>query len=151
MAIASAYQDNNGMTLNMRLFCEHYLSNGFKKMEAIKSAYGNNKSDGVCAAMASENLKKPCIKNYLEKRVKEITDKIGFNAEYRLKKLKIGTDLSIPDILESDSLEEKMAKMKFADVRAGVACIAETNKMEGAYAPTQKQRLVLIIRLRWKT
>jgi len=61
-------------------------------------------------------------------------DQAEFDATYRLKKLKEGVDLSIPTIYPYDSKSLREQKMRYLDVKAGVACIAEANKMQGSYA-----------------
>lgn len=74
--------------------------------------------------------------------MKEVFEKVGMDLEYRAKKLKQGLEMSIPDVDEDMSTYEKMEAMKSADVRAGVACIAEANKMEGVYAAEKHAVLV---------
>lgn len=74
--------------------------------------------------------------------MKEIFDKVGMTVEYRAQKLRQGLEMSIPEVNEDMSTYEKMEAMKSADVRAGVACIAEANKMEGAYAADKHAVLV---------
>lgn len=78
----------------------------------------------------------------MKARMKEIFEKVGMTVEYRAKKLKQGLDLSIPEINEEMSGYEKMEAMKNADIRAGVACISEANKMEGVYAAEKHAVLV---------
>lgn len=122
----------NDLTLKQRLFCEHYLSNGYNGLQAAVSAGYSKRS---AKELAHFTLTNHHVKKYIEKRMIELTEKVGLTAEYRLKKLRQGLDMSIPDILDTDDSELRIAKLKTIDVRAGVACIAEANKMDGSYAP----------------
>lgn len=135
MAIASAYKDHNGMTLKMRLFCEHYLSSNFDRTAAIRSAYGKDKSDKVCWAMASENLRKPAIIKYLENRMKEALEKAGVGLEWRLNVLKQTAEASLNGSTSKDGLVNPDGAIK---------SVAELNKMEGTYAPVQSESKVTL-------
>ena len=137
--------DSFGLTLKQRLFCEHYLINGYNGTKAAREA---GYSKDTATSIASENLGKPYIKRYIERRVKEKADKLGLTTEYLLSKIKQGIDLSIPKESEVDSvmnaeglsLKEKMELLdRVKDIRAGVACISEANKMLGNYAPEKKE------------
>ncbi len=125
MVMASAYQDHHGMTINMRLFCEHYLSNNRNGVQAVRSAYGGNKSDNVCHSMASENLRKPAIKKYLEAKVKEAIEKAGVGLEWRLDTLKKITQACMDGSASKDALVAPEAAIK---------AVSEVNKMDGYIA-----------------
>lgn len=138
--------DSFGLTLKQRLFCENYLSNGGNSRNAAKQA---GYSTGAIDSIASETLSKPKVKEYIGKRVKEIADKVGLTTEYMLEKLRHGLDLSIPDREKMDyiakqnlTLDEIVKVKSSIDVRAGVACISEANKMIGNYAPDKHAVLV---------
>jgi phage terminase small subunit len=135
MAIASAYQDHHGMTINMRLFCEHYISNNRNGVKAVRSAYGGNKSDNVCHAMASENLRKPVIKKYIEARMKEVIDKVGVGVEWRLELLKKTAEASF---------DGRASKEGIVNTDGVVKTLAEINKMDGSYAATQTESKISV-------
>src|SRR6185503_8737741 len=135
MAIASAYQDHNGMTIKQRMFCEHYLSNDYNKAEAIKSSYGKDKSHAVCLAMASENLQKPIIKKYIEARMKEAIEKVGVGVEWRLEMNKKTIEACF------DGRATKEGYINADGVYKG---LDQLNKMEGSYAPVQTESKVQV-------
>lgn len=128
--------DVSELTLKQRLFCQHYLKNGYNGTRAaIDAGYSEN-----CAQeIATENLRKPLVKGYIEQNMKETFDKLGMDLEYVVSKLKQGLELSIPTIKDEDDKEVKELKHETADVRAGVACISEYNKMCGHYAAEKKE------------
>ena len=124
------------LTLKQRLFCQHYLKNGYNATQAAKSAgYSENSAQEI----GNENLRKPLVKIYIEQSMKETFDKLGMDIEYVASKLKQGLELSIPEIKEDDDKEIKELKYEMSDVRAGVACISEYNKMCGNYAAEKKE------------
>lgn len=66
------------LTLKQKLFCDWYIKLGGSRhgtQAAIKAGY----SEKTAQEMASENLSKPMIQAYLEKRQHEIEDLLGFN------------------------------------------------------------------------
>ncbi len=135
---ASAYQDHNGMTLKQKMFCVHYLSNGYKKIPAIREAYGGDKSDAVCSVMAHENLRKPNISKYIEKRMNEAIEKAGVGLEWRLNNLKRMTESCAALMDEFDT------RTPTVEPECALKAIAEINKMDGAYAPTQTESKVSV-------
>lgn len=129
-----SYQlDSFGLTLKQKLFCEHYIENGGNGTKAAKAA---GYSENVAYKQAHENLNKRDIQQYLKGRMKEIFEKVGMTRELRAKKLMQGLEMSIPDKEMMQILPEEIQKeiLKNVDIRAGVACIAEANKMDGSYA-----------------
>lgn len=112
-----------------KIFIEHYINTGFNKIRAARlTGYGHKCSnDNSLNHVAWELTRKPVVKYHLEKRVKELAESIGFDSKYALMKLKQGLDYSIHDNPEDREL----------DIRAGVACIAERNKMLGDYAKVE--------------
>lgn len=129
-------------------FCESYIANG--RSNGAQAAREAGYSHKNARKQASKLLRDVGIQARIEKRVKELADKVGLTNEYMLEKLKHGLDLSIPDKADMEALRsqelslEDMAKIKAVsiDVRAGVACISEANKMLGNYAPEKHAVLV---------
>lgn len=66
------------ITPKQKLFCENYLSNGFNAREAYYSSFGghNNKQPSYPYTL----LKKPEIKEYIEKRRSEIYNSLNIDA-----------------------------------------------------------------------
>lgn len=115
-----------GLSHQEILFVAAYIANGFKYFKASEIAgyktcdhYKNGWQVG----------KRPHVKKEIERKVNEIADRIGFTTEYTLKKLKKGVDRSIPD--DDD---------KEFDVRSGVSCISERNRMLGVYAKVEEDK-----------
>ena len=130
------YIDNEDLTLRQRLFCHHYLINGYNATQAAISA-GYKKHSARFTG--SDNLQKPNVKKFLKEHMKETFEKVGMSLEYIASKLKTGLDLSIPDINANDDAEEKMLKAKTLNIKDGIACVAEYNKMCGHYAPEKQE------------
>lgn len=126
MALASAYK-SEGLTLKQKLFCEHYLSNGGNRSDAVYKALYNPNNSNTAAAIGSENLRKPSIKKYLESRVKEAVDKAGVGLDWRLNMLK--------KVAEATSNEEMVGLSSRFDGGVAIKAVTEMNKMDGSYAP----------------
>jgi phage terminase small subunit len=130
MALGAFYQNYHQLTICQRLFCDYYLSNDYDRIDAIKRAYGGNKSDKVCSVMAAENLRKPSIKKYIEDRMKEAIDKVGVGIEYRLNVVK--------DVIGA-CMDGSASKDCVVYADGALKGVAELNKMTGDYAPTKTE------------
>lgn len=107
-------------------FCEEYLINGgVARPAAIKAEYAENSA----ATTAHYLLNKTAVRNYLDKRIREVTkniqEKTQVTFDYKISKLKKVVDLTIPEEAET---------MKQIGAREGIAAIGELNKMQGHYA-----------------
>lgn len=71
------------LTVKQKKFCDHYIELGNATEAAIKAGY----SKKTARQMGNENLTKPYIKNYIDKKMKEIEDKQIAKAEEVLKHL----------------------------------------------------------------
>ena len=122
--------DSFGLTLMQRLFCEHYLSNGYNGTQAALSAgYSKNCPD----VQAVENLAKPSIKKYIGNRMKEVLEKAGAGIEWRVDMLKKTAEASFNGEAHKEGVVNP----------AGVInAVAELNKMEGTYAAEKHAVLV---------
>lgn len=134
MAIASVYQEPNGLTIKQRLFCDYYLSNGYNGTQAAKSA-GYSQTEGVCCSIGVENLGKPLIKKYIGARMKEAVEKVGVGVEWRLEMLKK---------IMGACMDGSASKDGVVTPEAAIKSIAEMNKMDGSYAPTQTEAKVTV-------
>lgn len=130
MAIASAYQSAAGLTLKQQLFCQHYLSNGGNATQAIIDAGYNVENRIVATAVGTENLAKPLIKKYLGPRMKEAVEKAGVGLNWRLDMLK-----NVAEKSASASGKDDKGNALF-DGATAIKAVAEMNKMDGSYAPT---------------
>jgi phage terminase small subunit len=73
-----AHKQKPRLTLKQQLFCDWYLKLGGTRHgseAAIRAGY----SEKTAQVMASENLTKPMVQEYLEKRRHELEDLLGFN------------------------------------------------------------------------
>jgi phage terminase small subunit len=127
--MSSIYQDQDGMTLKQRLFCEHYLANGYNATQAVRDAGYKCKKD-VFRCIATENLSKPIIKQYLGERMKEAIEKVGVGIEYRLKVVK--------DVIGA-CMDGSASKDCVVYADGALKGVAELNKMTGDYAPTKTE------------
>lgn len=101
------------------------MSNGGNGAEAaIFAGY----SKEAARPTASRLLTCDNVKRYIQMSIEEAAEKLGLTPEYVLSKLKRGLDISIHDDDERET-----------DVRAGVVCITEINKMLGHYKPTKSE------------
>lgn len=71
------------MTVKQRAFCDFYIESGNARESAIRAGYSKNTAKEV----GCENLTKPNIKQYIDKRLKEIEDERIANASEVLKYL----------------------------------------------------------------
>lgn len=79
--------DSFGLTLKQRLFCEHYISSDGDGIGSVyKAGYEASTSD-TAKSIASENLSKPYIKKYIQNKMTNVFERIGFGAEERAKLL----------------------------------------------------------------
>lgn len=110
------------LTKKQELFCNAYLANGFNGTQAaIHAGY----SEDSAKEIASENLTKPNIKEFLDKRMKKVEEKLEITAEWKMQKLKQCIELAMP---------EAEGKIVLANHKALLGAIVELNKMQGHYA-----------------
>lgn len=128
--------DELGLTLRERLLCEHLIAKRghTNYTEAGKAAgFSVGTNPGQLRAYVTRALKRPNVKKYMERRMKEAAQNAGIDVQYLFAKLKKGADISIPDYEDIEDIQLRAVTLKNADVRAGVACISEINKMMGNY------------------
>lgn len=70
--------DGDGLTAKQRLFCLEYLANGCKGARAARSA---GYSPECAKQQALENLRKPAIRRFLEKRLEKRVARLELKAE----------------------------------------------------------------------
>lgn len=120
------FVDNSGLTVKRRLFCEEWLSNGHNATHAaIKAGY----SKKAAYSIGYDLLKIPDVQRYINRRMKEIFEKVGATTEWRAKMLKEATEACLQGRADKDGV---------VNARGLVATISEMNKMEGIY-PADKE------------
>lgn len=120
--------DKHGLTIKQRKFCDVYVktANG---TQAAKSA-GYSKS--CPGQIATENLKKPAIKKYVDMKMEEAVAKVGVGKDWRLEVLKKGIEISLRQKKDEDGCEYYPQ----LDLKGIKALVSEMNKMTGDHAPT---------------
>lgn len=116
------------LTAKERLFCNLYLYDDDLRGNGRQCAIAAGYSEKSAGELAYRLLKKVHIGAYIEKRQKQMEDKIGVSREYVLKKLKLAADRALPDDL-NETIEEY-------DPRVGITALSEINKVQGFYAKT---------------
>lgn len=111
------------LTKKQKLFCLEYLANGYNATQAaIKAGYSAKTARNI----GNENLTKPAIKEFIEKRMKKIEEKIEATIEWKVKMLKTCAEKCLQGEADRDGLIHPSGI---------VSAIAELNKMQGHYAP----------------
>lgn len=75
--------NENGLTLKQQLFVNEYLINGYNARAAYKSVYPNA-NEKTCTTNSSVLMKKDEVKNYINKKLKEIEDEKIATAKERM-------------------------------------------------------------------
>lgn len=122
--------DENGLTVKQKLFCDNYIANGYN---ASKAARDSGYSETSAREIGRENLTKHVVTAYLEKRMKEVFEKIGAGVEWRAELLKKTAQASF---------EGKASKDGIINTHGVLGSVAEMNKMDGTYAPDKHAVLV---------
>lgn len=110
------------LTTKQRLFCKAYLANGCNATQAaITAKYSKDSAKEI----GSENLTKPLIQQYLQKRMRKVEEKLEITTEWKMQKLKQCIELAMPEL-------EGLVELK--NHKALLGAIAELNKMQGHYS-----------------
>ena len=87
------------LTKKQEMFCRHYIANGYNGTDAaIKAGY----SEATARSIASENLMKPYIAEFIKKLENPLISKLGIDENWVLTKLKNFSDVDINDFFEID-------------------------------------------------
>jgi hypothetical protein len=103
----------------IKWYCK--LGKGHKKEAALMAGYPETSAQRV----AFKLLGKRNAQQYVKSVAMAAGCKIGWEYEEKLKKLKLVADLAIPD--DAETIED-------IHHQAGIAAIAESNKMQGHYS-----------------
>jgi len=112
------------VTPHQRALAEEYLRNGGHGGKAYKAVYATSMKDQYCANEASNILKKPHVKAYL--------DELRADSIYRTK-----SDYYSLLTMAHELIAESRAN---GQMRAAMSGLAELNKMTGAYRHRTKQK-----------
>ncbi len=122
------------LTVKERLFCKNYLANNFVGKDAALTAGFSEKS---AKCIAYQLLKKPRIKKYLSKRLKEVEKKLDIKFEQKIELLWKTAERCY------GLKEEELERLRSGETLKGVfefqpealiKAVAELNKMQGHYA-----------------
>jgi len=112
------------LTQRQLLFVEHYIQSGGRGAQAAKAA-GYTGNPGTLAAMATQNLNTPHVRDEIRRRQDEI--KFRSEIDTQAKRMKLW---AIAQAHRSDNPD------------AAIKAIAEMNRMDGDYKdPRQTQRV----------
>lgn len=101
-----------------------YVVTGDAKQAALDVGY----AESTASTKIYQILERPGVKHLLQKQLTKCEEELGLTKDWKLGKLKTVVDGTIPDF--ADKIDPIAA-------RAGIAAIAEANKMQGHYAPVQ--------------
>ena len=115
------------LTLKQRLFCKKYVALRGNGVAAARAAGYSTSSYNVLHAIASENLQKPTLLDYIQILLKEegLTD-------------------------ESVDRELLLVVRQDADLMAKMRGISEYNKIRGRHAPKEVKGEVIVIEKGWR-
>lgn len=114
-------------------FCEEYIATGFNGTEAaIRAGY----SKKTAASIASENLRKPKIKRYIEARTKAVQEQIEVSQEMIMSELKTIGFSKITDYLSIDEKEvRRKVRGKLTTLKFKAVDLFTTDSMKEEHIP----------------
>jgi hypothetical protein len=115
--------DKHGLTPKQRKFCDLYV----KTTNGSEAARGAGYSKNCPQQIATENLRKPLIKKYVDMKMEEAVKKVGVGKDWRLEMLKKGIELNFQGKADKDGC---------VDLKGLKGLINEINKMTGDHAAT---------------
>lgn len=118
--------DLSCITAQQLRFCRRFLANGFQPGEAAQFAGYRTKN---YPNVGRSTLNQPSVKYFIRKEMSAMNEELKIDFEWKMRKLKLAVDYSIPDCIESpDDLK---------NLKSGISAISEMNKMQGDYAPVK--------------
>lgn len=122
------------LTVKEKLFCKHYLINGFNATQATLAAGYSGKSAKI---IGHQLLRKPRIKKYITYRLRQVEKKLDIKFEQKIKLLwktaKRCYGLTDDELERLKNGEDIKAIFGF-DPEGLIKAVAEMNKMQGHYA-----------------
>lgn len=116
------------MSLNekQKRFCEEYVTDTNGTQAAIRAGY----SEKTAYSIGFDLLKKPEIKEVIKNHREMTTEKTQITFEWKLDKLRNVVDVT------SAMVQDRLGNPKMSDAKTLIAALAELNKMQGHYAPS---------------
>lgn len=113
------------LTWRQKVFCRAYITNG---MNATQAAITAGYSKDTAAEMGYENLNKPHIKAFIDKKMEQLETELEekFNITFE-EKAKLLWECA------QDCKEGKATKEGYMNASGLVSAVAELNKMQGHY------------------
>ena len=130
---------NSKLTHKQQLFVDHYIENGGNGTAAAREA-GYKGSDNTLKSIAQENLTKPDIKTAIDDYMTEMKQQLSYSSISKREALWKAARRCMGELPQIDAKGNDSDEYKF-DVSGMVRCIAELNKMDGDYAPTQTHEI----------
>lgn len=132
--------DEFGLTLKQRDFCDEYLISGNGTQAAIKAGYSKKSAQEI----ASENLLKPVIKDYLDSRRAKIAKKFEITQEYVLKGIKEIHEFNKEKEFEtSGEGENVLVKEKMRDANVSLRAAEMLGKSVGVKLFVENKEVVV--------
>jgi phage terminase small subunit len=121
----------NGYTDREIAFCENYISNNFNATQAAIKAGYSEKTAGV---IACENLKKPKIRQYVKKRIKELLSETEMLTLEWLRHVKSIATFDLRDVVEWDDGRVTLKSSDEIPDDAAIALneVSQTDTMHGS-------------------
>ena len=113
----------NKLTQREILFVNNYVKTGNKKEAAIAAGWKDTNAN----YHATKILKKAPAQQYIARAQEKAAQKIGWEYEAKLKKLKQIAICAVPEKVTHENLNVKKASV-------AISAIAEANKMQGHYS-----------------
>ena len=114
----------NKLTAKQEMFCLAYLSNGFNGADACRKA-GYKGSENTIKQIASENLAKPYIKQFIDKEKAKTSKKLNITRESLLNDLNKAKELAL---IEGD--RQLPSYLKAIEIQAKMLGLNEPDKLE---------------------
>ena len=97
------------MTMKQKKFCEYYI--GKANFNATKAAIMAGYSEKTACVLASETLRKPYVKEYIDKRKSELVKNIRENHLQTLRNLVILSSFNIQDLYDESGDLKRISEL----------------------------------------
>lgn len=114
--------NSGGLTIKQKIFCENYVKHKNGTRAAKEAGYSENAAKQI----AAENMTKPAVRTYIEKRMADAIAKIGVTKDWRLELLRKTAEAAFKGETNKDGV---------VDFQGVKSMVSEINKMAGDYAP----------------
>ena len=105
-------ESNPKLTPKQRAFCDYYIESGNAYQSAVKAGYSKHSA----SAIATENLNKPYMRAYIDKRMEEIqNDKIASAAEVLQYLTSVVRDEETEEVVVTENIGDYQSEAKVID------------------------------------